>query len=87
MSKKYNDDFENVLQDPALNLDIEPDETAMENSGLIHPDELELERILAEDWDSIPDQEIPEMTPEEALNQFLYGDQEEDTSLLEETTQ
>ena len=85
MSKKYNDDFENVLQDPALNLDIEPDETAMENSGLIHPDELELERILAEDWDSIPDQEIPEMTPEEALNQFLYGDQEEDTSLLEET--
>ena len=87
MSKKYNEDFENVLQDPALGLDIGPDETAMESSGLIHPDDLELERILAEDWDSVPDQEIPEMTPEEALNQFLYGDQDEAVSLSEDPTQ
>lgn len=87
MSKKYNEDFENVLQDPALGLDIGPDETAMESSGLIHPDDLELERILAEDWDSVPDQEIPEMTPEEALNQFLYGDQDEEVSLSEDPTQ
>ena len=50
---------------------------ALRNSGLIHPDDLELERILAEDWDSVPDQEIPETTLDDALNQFLYGDDEE----------
>ena len=72
MSNKNNEDFENILQDPTIGLDIEADEMAMENSGLIHPNDLELERILAEDWDSVPDQEIPEMTPEEALNHFLY---------------
>lgn len=83
MSNKNNEDFENILQDPTIGLDIEADEMAMENSGLIHPNDLELERILAEDWDSVPDQEIPEMTPEEALNQFLYGD--EDISCAEES--
>ena len=77
MSKKYNDDFENVLQDPELEPEIVADEMALRNSGLIHPDDLELERILSEDWDSIPDQEIPQMTLDEALNQFLYGDDEE----------
>ena len=83
MCNKNNEDFENILQDPTIGLDIEADEMAMENSGLIHPNDLELERILAEDWDSVPDQEIPEMTPEEALNQFLYGD--EDISYAEES--
>lgn len=84
MSNKNNEDFENILQDPTTGPDIEADEMAMENSGLIHPDDLELEQILAEDWDSVPDQEIPEMTPEEALNQFLYGDEAEDTSYAED---
>lgn len=77
MSKKYNEDFENVLQDPELDQEIVADEMALRNSGLIHPDDLELERILAEDWDSVPDQEIPETTLDDALNQFLYGDDEE----------
>lgn len=77
MSKKYNEDFESVLKDPELDSEIVADEMALRNSGLIHPDDLELERILAEDWDSIPDQDIPKMTLDEALNQFLYGDEEE----------
>lgn len=85
MNKK-NKDFENVLQDPALNSEIGPDEMAVHTAGLTHPNDLELERILAEDWDSVPDQEVPEMTPEEALNQFLYGD-DEDTVPAAEPTQ
>ena len=31
------------------------DELAVQAAGLTHPDELELESILAEDWDSVPD--------------------------------
>ena len=87
MSNKYNEDFESILTDPALNLDITADEMAMRNSGLIHPEELELERILAEDWDSVPDQDIPKMTLDEALNQFLYGDQDDAVTIQEEPTQ
>ena len=40
MSKKYNEDFENVLQDPELDQEIVADEMALRNSGLIHPDDL-----------------------------------------------
>jgi len=88
MDNKYNKDFENVLQDPELNHEIGPDELAVHTAGLTHPDDLELERILAEDWDSVPDQEIPEMTPEEALNQFLYGDDDEaSTQTIPEITE
>lgn len=86
MSKKYNEDFENVLQDPELDQEIAADETALRNSGLIHPDDIALESILAEDWDSVPDQDIPQMTLDDALNQFLYGDDEE-IPIPEEPTQ
>ena len=78
MSKKRNEEFENVLTDPELAAELGPDEMAVHTAGLTHPNDLELERILAEDWDSVPDQEIPAVTPEEALNQFLYGDEEEE---------
>ena len=86
MSKKRKEEFENVLQDPELGHEIGPDEMAVHTAGLTHPNDLELERILAEDWDSVPDQEVPAMTPEEALNQFLYGE-DEDTAYTEEPTQ
>lgn len=82
MSKKRKEEFENVLQDPELGLEIGPDEMAVHTAGLTHPNDLELEQILAEDWDSVPDQEVPEMTPEEALNQFLYGEDEDSTQVL-----
>lgn len=80
MDNKHTSDFDSVLQDPELGHEIGPDEMAVHTAGLTHPNDLELERILAEDWDSVPDQEIPEMTPEEALNQFLYGDEDEETT-------
>ena len=77
MTKKHNEDFENVLQDPELSPELGPDEMAVHTAGLTHPDDLELERILAEDWDSVPDQQEEAMTPEEALNQFLYGEEDD----------
>ena len=85
MTKKHNEDFENVLQDPELSPELGPDEMAVHTAGLTHPDDLELERILAEDWDSVPDHQEEAMTPEEALNQFLYG--EEDDAPAEEAAQ
>lgn len=77
MTKKHNEDFENVLQDPELSPELGPDEMAVHTAGLTHPDDLELERILAEDWDSVPDHQEEAMTPEEALNQFLYGEEDD----------
>ena len=76
MEQEKKNPFADVLADPATGVELGPDELAIHIAGLTHPDDLELESILAEDWDSIPDQELPEMTPEEALNQFLYGDDE-----------
>lgn len=82
-----NNDFQEELQDPVTGNEIEADELAVYTAGLTHPDDLELENILAEDWDSVPDQEEPAMTPEEALNQFLYGEAEEETVLEDAPTQ
>ena len=83
MAKKKNKDLNNVLQDPEMNAEIGPDEMAVHTAGLTHPDDLELERILAEDWDSVPDHEEPPLTPEEALHQFLY-EEDDDTQILPE---
>lgn len=87
MDKNNNKDFDAVLTDPQLGQEIGPDELAVHTAGLTHPEDLELEQILAEDWDSVPDQEIPAMTPEEALNQFLYGEDEENTQAIPEVSE
>lgn len=76
MSNNRNEEFENVLQDPELAAELGPDELAVHTAGLTHPNDLELERILAEDWDSVPDHVEKALTPDEALNQFLYGDED-----------
>ena len=78
MKSKRNKDFEELLQDPELNQEIGPDELAVQTAGLTHPDDLALEQILSEDWDSVPDHEEAPLTPEEALNQFLYENQDDD---------
>lgn len=77
MESKRNKDLEELFQDPELNQELGPDELAIHQAGLTHPDDLALEEILAEDWDSVPDHEETPLTPEEALNQFLYSDDEE----------
>ena len=77
MDNNRDKDFGELLQDPELNREIGPDEWAVHTAGLTHPDDLALEQIMSEDWDSVPDHEETPPTPEEALNQFLYEDSEE----------
>lgn len=43
---------EEIIDSPK---ELGPDEAAVQSAGLTHPDDLELEQILAEDWDSVPD--------------------------------
>lgn len=69
MNNDREKDYKDVLEDPNLADEIGPDEAAVYAAGLTHPDDLALESILSEDWDSVP--EPPAPTPEEALNQFL----------------
>ena len=82
-----NNAFDEDLVNPVSGEEIEADELAVYTAGLTRPDELELESILAEDWDSVPDQEEHTMTPEEALNQFLYGSDEYAVTLEDAPTQ
>lgn len=44
--------------------ELGPDEVAVHSAGLTHPDDLELEKILSEDWDQAPAE--PEVSPEPA---------------------
>ena len=89
MDNKFENDFQDVLQDPELGQELGADELAVHAAGLTHPNDVELENILAEDWDSVPDQEEPAPTPEEALNAFLYEEDEEaeDALLFDAPTQ
>ena len=67
---------DDIWDTPNMAEEIGTDDLAVEAAGLSHPDELELESILAEDWDSIPDHDEQPLTPEEALNNFLYNEDE-----------
>lgn len=67
MDKNHNNDnwMDDILgpQTPAPQQG--PDEEALRSAGLIHPDDWELEQILAEDWTSEPDNAPEEAGPEE----------------------
>ena len=64
MDQNNEKEFKDVLQDPALGEEIGADEAAVRAAGLTHPNEVELENILAEDWDSVPDLPESEVIPE-----------------------
>lgn len=49
--------------------ELGPDELAMQAAGLTHPNDMELEQILSEDWDSVPNPE--ELTDTEPENEPL----------------
>lgn len=85
MQNKSNDPMEDILQDPYSGQEIGADELAVHIAGLTHPDDVELEQILAEDWDSVPDQEEPVPVPDEALEQFLA--EEDPPEFSEDPTQ
>ena len=65
MDNNFEKDLQNVLEDPDVGLELGPDELAIHSAGLKHPDEMDLENILAEDWDSVPDHEEPVQIPED----------------------
>jgi len=56
--------LDDILGSAPVAEEIGPDEQAIASVKLTHPNDLELERILAEDWDSVPDPELP---PEQTL--------------------
>ena len=47
--------LDELLGSSAVPSEIGPDEQAISSAGLTHPDDLELEKILAENWDEVPD--------------------------------
>ncbi len=47
--------LDSILDMPEAPKELGPDELAVQAAGLTHPDDLELEKILSEDWDSVPD--------------------------------
>ena len=66
MDNNFEKDLQNVLEDPEIGLELGPDELAIHSAGLKHPDEMELENILAENWDSVSDHEEEVLLPKEA---------------------
>ena len=88
MDQKFEKDFKDVLQDPALGEEIGADEAAVRAAGLTHPNEVELENILAEDWDSVPDLPEAEAFADELMEQApeseMEAEPEENTDLAAE---
>ena len=88
MDQNNEKEFKDVLQDPALGEEIGADEAAVRAAGLTHPNEVELENILAEDWDSVPDlpesEVIPELGEEPAAAEEAAADEEPLTEEAEE---
>ena len=66
--------LDNILGTTTPSAELGVDELAVSAAGLTHPDDLELEKILAEDWDSVPDEESPEENMEQTsfLEQTQY---------------
>ncbi len=63
--------------------ELGPDELAVQAAGLTHPDDLELEKILSEDWDSVPDLEDLEKASE-AQENLLSEDSAEEQEIAQD---
>lgn len=62
--------------------EIGPDEQAISSAGLTHPDDLQLERILNENWDEVPNLEVSEKTYGATMNpdiNRMFEEEWEDT--------
>lgn len=56
--------LDEILGEASTPKELGPDELAVQAAGLTHPNDLELEQILAEDWDSVPDLPLEEADSE-----------------------
>ncbi len=64
--------LDNILGTSTPRAELGPDELAVSAAGLTHPDDLELEKILSEDWDSVPDEPGEEVEQTSFLEQTQY---------------
>ena len=62
--------------------ELGPDELAVQAAGLTHPNDLELEKILSEDWDSVPDLEELE-APQQEITEELISEEAESLAELD----
>lgn len=65
--------------------ELGPDELAVQAAGLTHPDDMELEKILAEDWDSVPTMEEAAQPEAEEKPQNVSAEETQFFAPLQET--
>ena len=83
-SQKEENWLDDVLISPIPTEEIGADEKAVSAAGLTHPDDLELERILAESWDEVETSEDASVAAEQPAELEMLV--EEDSPVLEEDT-
>ena len=79
--------FDDVLGAPLVNEEIGPDESAVSSAGLIHPDDMELEMIMAEHRSEEDPEEAPAVTEEAPEEDVLPEEPAEDTDPEAEETE
>ena len=79
--------IDEILMDPHNGEEIGPDEHAVQSAGLIHPDDMELEMILAEhreteenQWENIPLDTLPTEEEEQPYNDEIQAVAEAEVS-------
>ena len=74
-----NDWLDEILGRKESLRELGPDELAVQAAGLTHPNDLELEKILSEDWNSVPDlEELENAVQPEALDADEFVDNLDD---------
>lgn len=76
--------LDNILGTQDTAKELGPDELAVQAAGLTHPDDLELEKILSEDWDSVPDENADDGAVSEATPNAKYSPSSQDTDTVSE---
>lgn len=66
--------------------ELGPDELAVQAAGLTHPDDLELEKILSENWDAVPDMETADQAPAENILPVAEEPVSVEPAVLEDAT-
>ena len=65
--------LDEILGTTATMRELGPDELAVHAAGLAHPEDMELEKILAEDWDNVPAEPVEASESGEELPQLSFG--------------
>lgn len=74
--------LDEIIETVNPNKELTGDEQAMDAAGLTPPEDAELEKILAEDWDSVPDMEhtaLPDQLSFDQTQAFVPPEEPEET--------